>query len=245
MKLGSLFSGGGLGDLGWMMAGFDIRWQVEVDEYCRKVLDLRFPETKKHDDIRTFDGRKEEPVDIVAGGFPCQPFSVAGKQKGHQDDRNLWPEMLRVIREVRPRWVVAENVPGIISLYLDVVLSDLEKEGYAIWTIIFPAHGLGANHKRDRMWIIAYSGKFRYSGLQRLQKNIDKIGQGGASPTRTAMQCFNDSLEWRTWAVKPFLRREDDGVPRRVDRLKALGNGQVVACTAWIGQRIMEFEQTS
>ncbi len=103
MRLGSLFSVAGLGDLGWMMAGFEIQWQVEIDKYCQKVLDLRFPESDKYYDIRQFKPKEAKPVDIVAGGFPCQPFSVAGKQEGDQDDRNLWPEMFRIIKEIRQK----------------------------------------------------------------------------------------------------------------------------------------------
>ncbi len=130
MKLGSLFSGGGLGDFGFMAAGFDIRWQVEIDDYCQKILDLRYPESKKFTDIKTLKGEDLEPVDIITGGFPCQPFSVAGKQKGKDDNRYLWPEMLRVIKECRPRWVVGENVPGITSVFQYDVSSCMEGKEY-------------------------------------------------------------------------------------------------------------------
>ena len=157
MKLGSLFSGGGLGDFGFMAAGFDIRWQVEIDEYCQKILALRYPESEKYRDIKTLRGSELEKVDIITGGFPCQPFSVAGRQKGKDDNRYLWPEMLRVIDEVRPRWVVGENVPGIINLALDTVCADLESKGYEVWPIVFPSHALGAWHKRDRLWIVCHA----------------------------------------------------------------------------------------
>ena len=141
------------------MAGMDIRWQIEVDPFCQKVLDLRFPESKKYTDIRSVNGAELEPVDIVAGGFPCQPFRVAGEQRGDQEDRNHWPEMRRIITQVRPNWVVGENVSGLIPLYLDTVLADLESEGYACRTFVFPAHALGAWHRRDRIWIVGYSGE--------------------------------------------------------------------------------------
>lgn len=157
MKVGSLFSGGGLGDFGFMAAGMDIAWQCEIDEYCQKILDLRYPESKKYRDIKTLKGSELEPIDILTGGFPCQPFSVAGKQKGKEDNRYLWPEMLRVIKECRPRWIVGENVPGIINLALDTVCFDLEAEGYEVWPIVFPSHALGAWHKRDRLWIICHA----------------------------------------------------------------------------------------
>ena len=160
MKLGSLFSGGGLGDFGFMAAGMDITWQCEIDEYCQKILALRYPESKKYRDIKTLKGEELEKVDIITGGFPCQPFSVAGKQKGKEDNRYLWPEMLRVIKECRPRWIVGENVPGIINMALDTVCVDLEAEGYEVWPIVFPSHALGAWHKRDRLWIVCHSKHF-------------------------------------------------------------------------------------
>jgi DNA (cytosine-5)-methyltransferase 1 len=155
MKVTSLFSGGGLGDFGWVAAGHEIVAQVEIDEYCQKILELRFPNAKKFKDIKTLKGNELPVCDIITGGFPCQPFSVAGKQKGKDDNRYLWPQMFRVIKEVRPRWVVGENVPGIINMALDDVCSDLESEGYEVWPIVFPSHALGAWHKRDRLWIVA------------------------------------------------------------------------------------------
>lgn len=157
MKVGSLFSGGGLGDFGFMAAGMEISWQCEIDEYCQKILALRYPESKKYIDIKTLKGADLEPVDILTGGFPCQPFSVAGKRKGKDDNRYLWPEMLRIIKECRPRWVIGENVVGITNLALDTVCADLEAEGYEVWPVVFPSHALGAKHKRDRMWIISYN----------------------------------------------------------------------------------------
>lgn len=163
MRVGSLFSGGGLGDFGFMAAGMEIAWQCEIDEYCQKILALRYPESKKYHDIKTLKGKDLEPVDIIAGGFPCQPFSVAGRRAGKDDNRYLWPEMLRVIKECKPRWIVGENVPGIINMALDTVCSDLESEGYEVWPIVFPSNALGAWHKRDRLWIICY---FKSNGTQ-------------------------------------------------------------------------------
>jgi DNA (cytosine-5)-methyltransferase 1 len=180
MKLGSLFSGGGLGDFGFMAAGFDIRWQVEIDEYCQKILALRYPESEKYRDIKTLRGSDLEKVDIITGGFPCQGFSVAGKQKGKEDERYLWPEMLRVIRECRPRWVVGENVPGIINMALDTVCSDMEAEGYEVWPIVFPSHALGAWHKRDRLWIICHANYDGQSSSQESRGVETRSGSGEA-----------------------------------------------------------------
>jgi DNA (cytosine-5)-methyltransferase 1 len=180
MKLGSLFSGGGLGDLGFLAAGLDIAWQCEIDEYCQSILELRYPESKKYRDIKSLKGDELEPVDIITGGFPCQPFSVAGKQKGKEDNRYLWPEMLRVIKECKPRWIVGENVPGIINLALDTVCADLETEGYEVWPIVFPSHALGAWHKRDRLWIVGYSqhnGSFETKDRGSVHESQEQIKQ--------------------------------------------------------------------
>lgn len=104
MKIGSLFSGGGLGDFGFMAAGMEISWQCEIDEYCQKILALRYPESKKYRDIKILKGEELEKVDIITGGFPCQPFSNAGSKMGKSDDRHLWPQMFRIIQEVKPSW---------------------------------------------------------------------------------------------------------------------------------------------
>jgi len=275
MELGSLFSGAGLGDLGWMMAGFEIQWQVEIDKYCQKVLDLRFPESEKYYDIKKFKPKEAKPVDIVAGGFPCQPFSVAGKQKGDQDDRNLWPEMFRIIKKIRPSWVVCENVSGIINIYLDIVLDDLESEGYATRTFVFPAHALGASHRRERIWIVGYydnagSGtseceangngekeikdnreqpRVRVSGSSKKSENVanpkKQFSNVSNNKSKRKISELRDSCSEirRYWEAEPRICRVVDGCSDRVDRLKALGNGQVMACTAFIGQQIMEFER--
>jgi DNA (cytosine-5)-methyltransferase 1 len=135
----------------------EIAWQIEIDPFCCKVLEKHWPEVKRYGDIKKISGADLESVDIICGGFPCQPFSVAGKQRGNEDDRYLWPEMLRVIKEIRPTWIIGENVPGIISMALDQVLSDLEDQDYACQTFIIPACGVNAPHRRDRVWIVGYS----------------------------------------------------------------------------------------
>jgi DNA (cytosine-5)-methyltransferase 1 len=140
-----------------MMSGMEIAWQIENDPDCREVLDLRWPDVPKHGDIKNVKAEELEKVDIITGGFPCQGFSVAGKRRGKADDRWLWPEMRRIIEGVRPRWVLAENVPGIIKLALDDVLSDLEALGYTTGTVTVPACAVGAPHRRERVWIVAYT----------------------------------------------------------------------------------------
>jgi len=265
MKIGSLFSGGGLGDFGFMAAGMEIAWQCEIDEYCQKILQLRYPESKKYRDIKILKGAEIEPVDIITGGFPCQPFSVAGKQKGKEDNRYLWPEMLRVIKECRPRWIVGENVPGIINLALDTVRADLETEGYEVWPVVFPSHALGAPHKRDRLWIVGYSkhngllesevrgSMYESSIAEEQDQGIESTGAGCLSKdvANTTDTRLKRVREWKDEAIKSFIfgeywksepavGRVANGIADRVHRLKMLGNGQVPACTYVIGKMIMD-----
>ena len=158
----SLFSGIGGLDIAAEWAGFCIAGQCEWADYPTKVLEKHWPDVPRWRDIRTltkesfYERTGLRTVDIVSGGFPCQPFSVAGKRNGKNDDRYLWPEMLRVIAELRPRWVVGENVAGIVNLALEDVLSNLEAEGYESRAIIIPACAVDAPHRRDRCAIIGY-----------------------------------------------------------------------------------------
>jgi len=162
MNHASLFSGIGGFDLAAQWMGWNNVFQVEKDAFCQKVLAKNFPQTKRYGDIKEFDGTKYRgAVDIITGGFPCQPFSTAGKRLGTDDPRHLWPEMLRVVREIQPGWVVGENVFGIINwskgLVFEMVCSDLENQGYQVTPVILPAAGVGAPHRRNRCWFIAYS----------------------------------------------------------------------------------------
>ena len=144
-------------------AGFTTVGQVEWADYPTKVLEKHWPDVPRWRDIRelTYDKFVERTglrtVDLISGGFPCQPFSVAGKQKGKRDDRYLWPEMLRVIREIKPTWVLGENVPGILRIAGKTVCEDLEREGYAVTVFNFEAAAVGALHRRDRVFFVANS----------------------------------------------------------------------------------------
>ena len=164
----SLFSGIGGLDLAAEAAGFRTVGQCEWADYPTKVLEKHWQDVPRWRDIRTLTGDDfyartgRRSVTVVSGGFPCQPFSVAGKRRGKEDDRYLWPQMLRVISEIRPTWVIGENVPGIINLALDTVLSDLENQGYACQTFIIPAAGVDAPHRRERICIVGYS---KHNGL--------------------------------------------------------------------------------
>ena len=161
----SLFTGifGGI-DLAGEQAGFETIAQVERDGYCRKVLEKHWPGVPRFDDVRTVsadtlrDAGIERPT-LVSGGFPCQPFSCAGKRRGEKDDRFLWPEMLRIVQELRPAWVLGENVAGFVSLGLDACAADLERAGYAVRAFLVPAAGVGAAHLRERCFIVAHAGE--------------------------------------------------------------------------------------
>ena len=167
LKLLDLFSGIGGFSLGLESTGFfETIGFVEKDKFCQKVLKKHWSNINIEGDIRNVKGERYA-ADIITGGFPCQPFSVAGKRKSTADDRYLWDEMLRVIREVKPRWVIGENVEGIVNInegmVLRQVLNDLEKEGFQSQCIIIPASGIGAWHQRKRIWIIANSSSQRSS----------------------------------------------------------------------------------
>lgn len=166
MKHGSLFSGIGGFDLAAEWMGWDNIFHCEINPFCQKVLKHHFPNAESLTDITKTDFTKYNgTIDIISGGFPCQPFSTAGKRKGEEDIRYLWPEMLRAIKEIQPTWVVAENVYGIINqgkgMVFQQVHLDLENEGYQVQPYILPACSVGAPHKRDRIWFIAYSDKNR------------------------------------------------------------------------------------
>jgi DNA (cytosine-5)-methyltransferase 1 len=208
-----------------------------------------------------------EPVDLICGGFPCQPVSVAGKRKGDQDERWLWPQFLRIIRELRPRWVLVENVPGLLSTdngrLMGGILRDLAQSGYdAEWDCI-PAAAVGAPHLRYRVFIVAYAQGEQGGGLFQfgLWPNTRASGQDvantqvGRLAEREAAEAVQHDAECRGifegrlnsrhegwWAVEPQLGRVAHGVPHRVHRLKALGNAVVPQVAEWIGRTILEAE---
>lgn len=209
------------------------------------------------------------PVDLICGGFPCQPFSCAGKRKGKGDDRHLWPEMLRVISEVRPRWIIGENVAGIINMELDHCISDLEGEGYEVQTFVIPACSVNAPHRRDRVWIVANScndtdrtdrwqirkeegvqgvngetlGSRMFSGTS--QDVADTTEQGLEREITEGKLSGGQQgrfTECNWWSTEPELGRVAHGIPNRVDRLKSLGNTVVPQIVEILGRAIMEVE---
>lgn len=185
----------------------------EIDPFCQQVLKKHFPNSKIHEDIKTLtytdNGRSAEQkleaagnkqrdrkpkFDLLTGGFPCQPFSAAGKRRAQNDDRYLWPEMLRVIRETRPTWIVGENVAGIINLALEQVCLDLEAEGYEVQPFIIPACAVNAPHRRDRVWIVAYA-----SGERRQQESRSAPCDESSDEGRTALHDHESSSDDQVW----------------------------------------------
>ena len=158
-----LFSGLGGFSLGLeATGGFETVAFCDIEKFSRKVLKKHWPNVKQYKDIKelTYEQIKEDtlaPIDIVTGGYPCQPFSIAGSQRGEKDTRHLWPDMFRIVKECKPTWVIGENVSGHIKLGLDTVLQDLESEGYSVRAFSISASSIGANHQRERVWIIAHS----------------------------------------------------------------------------------------
>ena len=249
-----LFAGIGGFSLGLERAGMQCVGQVEIDEYCQAVLRKHWPNVPKWRDIYEFKGSECGAVDLVCGGFPCQPFSCAGKRSGKKDDRYLWPEMLRVIKTLRPAWVFGENVVNIDGLVLDQVYLDLEGIGFEIAPPLeIPAVAVGAPHLRFRTWIVAHSENSR---LERTKSTRNSCAAGLpteccsslADTGRKRYRKPEASLQSRRagtirrgwWAVEPDVGRVAHGVPRRVDRIKALGNAVVPQVVEIIGKAIME-----
>ena len=199
-----------------------------------------------HPDIFTLNGEDYSGVDLLTGGFPCQPFSVAGKRRGAGDDRALWPEMLRVIGGAKPRWLIGENVAGIVTMELDNILSDLEGIGYTAWPLVIPACAVDARHRRDRVWIVAHAtrelqhgrGQSRDGRRQHPDGGEDVADADGASAqgnqcaerseTQRADAC--ERCEWRDereWFAESGMGRVAHGIPNRAHRLRGLGNAIV------------------
>jgi DNA (cytosine-5)-methyltransferase 1 len=203
LKLLDLFSGIGGFSLGLESTGFfETIGFVEKDKFCQKVLKKHWSNINIEEDIRNVKGEKYQ-ADVVTGGFPCQPFSVAGKRKSTADDRYLWDEMLRVIRETKPRWVIGENVEGIVNInegmVLRQVLNDLENEGFKSQCIIIPASGIGAWHQRKRIWIVANSNSNRHvSEIRRVNGEEKGIPVQDRQKDSTTRKSIGTSDVWET-----------------------------------------------
>lgn len=287
MNVLDLFSGIGGFSLGLERAGMRTVAFCEIDGYCRAVLRRHWPDVPIFDDVRTLtatslgvakgngcgarrSGRsdptsagQQQPdqslqVDLICGGFPCQDISIAGKGAGIEGGRSgLWSEYARIIGEVRPRYVIVENVAALLGRGLERVLGDLAALGFdAEWHCI-PACAVGAPHKRDRIWIVAYASGSQWrsfnSSLRRCERD-DRLPQGQESPSGLAAgsqamanagcqlleRWFRQSAQGSAqWLVEPDVGRVAHGVPARVDRLRALGNAVVPQIPEIIGRAIM------
>ena len=225
MKVLDLFSGIGGFSIGLEQAGFETAAFCEIEDYPRAVLRKHWPDTPIYRDVKQLTGERLRAdgiiPDVIVGGYPCQPFSVSGRQRGEEDPRHLWPEVHRLIRELRPRWVLCANVGGHIKLGLDEVLSTLEAEGYTVWPFIIPACGVDAPHKRDRVWIVADSDsdrlqgapKNRYAGSETYRGNLSEA----ARSSETDGQLNPAWVEWlmgfpightelKHWATRSFRK---------------------------------------
>ena len=319
LTFGSLFAGIGGFDLGFEQAGMVCKWQVEIDDYATKVLEKHWPYVRRHRDVRTWPQPDTEPVDVICGGFPCQDISNAGKRAGLDGDRSgLFFEITRIACEIRPRFIVLENVSALLNRGLDRVLGELAQIGFnAEWHCI-PASAVGAPHQRDRVFIIAsisdafiqrtwnesgaisgqgrqhpkafQSETLRFRDGQALPKGVDAIcpnvsnANGIRLETERAKQQASrlarnseelaDTNEPRLqrrqktrnineirqrpeqqperctdnigaiWAIEPNVGRVAYGVPKRVDRLRCLGNSIVPQVAEIVGRRVIEINRS-
>ena len=272
ITFGSLFAGIGGFDLGFERAGMVCKWQVEIDDYANRVLAKHWPNVHRERDIRETGPHNLERVDVICGGFPCQDISYAGFGAGLEGARSgLFFESIRLVRELRPRIVVLENVAALLTRGLDRVLGTLAEIGFdAEWHCI-PAASVGAPHIRDRIFILAYAeclrrqagpgiaGDEKEQGLrwgesqrgtevladanntrsQRMRKERTDSGRS-TSDRHTGSGCLGSRAGPQQWDAEPDVGRVANGVPKRVDRLRGLGNAVVPQVAEWIGKRIVE-----
>ncbi|MBR7170360.1 MAG: DNA (cytosine-5-)-methyltransferase [Alistipes sp.] len=208
MTHASLFSGIGGFDLAAEWAGWTNVFNCEIDPFCRQVLAYHFPDAIQYEDIKTTDFRPlRGQVDVLTGGFPCQPFSLAGKRRGTDDNRYLWPEMLRAIRELAPRWVVGENVFGIVNwsegLVFEQVCADLENEGYEVQPFLIPACAVDAPHRRDRVWFVAHRAEFAKDALGNGLQRKPRTSQTNPDERKQRLFGAGDS-KWVGGETRPF-----------------------------------------
>lgn len=299
LTVGSLFSGIGGIDLGLERAGMRVIWQAEIEPYCARVLAKHWPTVPNLGDVNTIEWSEVERPDLICGGFPCQPVSVAGRRLAQDDERWLWPAFVAAVRTLRPRFVFVENVPGLLTAGFGDVVADLAELGYDVDWECLPAAAVGAPHLRFRLFVVAHA-----NGQHATEEPVAIAGSGSAPladgdgphgfmahPEGIAIRaglCASEPAEqWRgrsgdsggavavahtqgigrrpfgaddareawsdhiarhagqlpgaePWPTEPDVGRVADGVPSRVDRLRALGNAVVPPLAEWVGRRIME-----
>jgi DNA (cytosine-5)-methyltransferase 1 len=224
LTVGSLFSGIGGLDLGLERAGMTVRWQSEIDPYCCRVLAKHWPHVPNLGDVKTIDWKAVEQVDLICGGYPCPRFSQAARGRNVAPD--LWPWMRRCISELHPRYVLIENVAAHLGRGFSRVLADLHAVGFDAEWVALPACVFGASHTRRRLFAVAYT---HGSSKPVFPVDAEVAGMPSLPSDR------------RHWGLPtPDDVGADDGVPHRVDRLRALGNAVVPQVAEWVGRRIME-----
>ena len=228
----------------------------DIEPWSRQVLAKHWPDvTIAHDvkELASDAGRLVPDCDILTAGYPCQPFSVAGQQRGAEDDRHIWPEIFAIVQAKRPAWCVFENVSGHITLGLDQVLSDLEGEGYAIQPFVIPACAVDAPHRRERVWIVGNAASKRQDigAANERQGSTDQQKQQfgvRSEPSRPSENVADTDSQrgcgkgMEAWPTEPAVGRVANGIPRRVDRLKGLGNAIVPQIAMQIGLTIKAVE---
>jgi DNA (cytosine-5)-methyltransferase 1 len=245
LSVGGLFSGIGGWELGLERAGMRIAWHCEQDAFCQRVLGRHWPDVPCYSDVREL-GVGTPGVDVLCGGFPCQPVSLAGRRLAQEDERWLWPEFARVVGLLRPRHVLVENVPGLLGRGLGDVLGDLAALGYdAEWDCL-PAAAFGAPHVRDRVWVVAYPASIgRGSRWERgpASGRERECESERSLPLADNARVFRETPRQRGWPVEPDVDRMAHGIPAQVDRLRSLGNALVPQVAEWIGRRVIEWER--
>jgi DNA (cytosine-5)-methyltransferase 1 len=229
LTVGSLFSGIGGLDLGLERAGMRVIWQSEIDDYASRVLKKHWPKVPNYGDIKTINWADVPPTDVICGGYPCQPFSLASNvRKGEQDERHLWPWVRDAISNLRPRYVILENVQGHLSLGGTTVIGEITSLGYCVEWRIIPATAVGALHRRNRLFIVAYPS------------SAGRLGRRGAFESDNEEIKRHVSRGADYWANEPRVGRMAYGVPRRMDRLKGLGNAVVPQVAELVGRLVIE-----
>lgn len=236
LKVLDLFSGIGGFSLGLERAGMETIAFCEFDLHARKILTKHWPNVPIHNDIRELNGYDFAGIDVLCGGFPCQPYSRSGKQLGREDARDLWPEMFRVIGECRPRWVVGENSSNVLNMEFKQIKLDLESIGYEVGEpLCIPACAINADHRRERAFICAHSNNI---GLQRFgTEAIQRIARLPIQLTGVF-----ESERSRSSISEPGMLRSYNGLPCGMDRIKRLGNSVMPQIPEIIGRIIVNIE---